>query len=146
MGDRAPTILIVDTDADCCESTKELLQAHGYRVTHASSGYEALRRARIEPPDLILMDVMMEQRTDGFFTVQQIRRDRGMAEIPILVVSSIYREVPEFGAEPASRWAGADGFTPKPVDPEVLLAMIGQRLEPTVPVDTAATPSPAEPG
>ncbi|NIP81626.1 MAG: response regulator [Gemmatimonadetes bacterium] len=128
MSAQAQTILIVDDDYDFSESTAEFLRAHGFRVLQAHSGYEGLKRARLERPDLILMDVMMEERTEGFFTVQQLRRDEGLTEIPILVVSSIYRDVPEFGVQPESQWLGDDGFLPKPLDLDALLAMIRDRL------------------
>jgi DNA-binding response OmpR family regulator len=59
------TILIVDDDADFAEAIRLFLQANGFRVIEARDGKEGLRLARMERPDLVIMDIVMRERTEG---------------------------------------------------------------------------------
>lgn len=128
MSERTGRILIIDDDHDFSESTAAYLRAHGLNVEQAYNGQEGLKAARLHRPDLILMDIMMDERTEGFFTVQQLRRDRELEEVPIFVVSSLYTDVPDFGVEADPGWMASDEFLPKPVDPDLLLERIDARL------------------
>jgi len=84
--------------------------------------------AKLERPDLILMDIMMGERTEGIFTIQEIRRAAALKDVPIFVLSSLYGQVPEFKTAPDSGWLAQDEFLPKPVDMGSLLEKIRQRL------------------
>lgn len=121
------TVLIVDDDMDFAESLASFLEANGYRVLRATSGQAGVKLARLERPDLILMDVMMEERTEGFFRVQELRRTPGLADIPIFVISSMY-SIEQFDIEPDASWTGHDEFFRKPVDVPRLLRQINARL------------------
>jgi CheY-like chemotaxis protein len=121
-------ILIVDDDPDFSESTAAFLRARGYEVVQAYSGFDGLKQARLEAPDLILMDVIMEERTEGFFTVQQLRREKGLSRIPVIVVSSLYQDDPSFGIDPDRVWLAHDAFLPKPLDLDALLAAVTEQL------------------
>lgn len=129
MTEHRRRILIVDDDPDYAEATAAYLRAHGLEVAHAHSGEEGLQAARVRRPDLILMDVMMEERTSGFFTVQRLRRDPALKDVPIIVVTSLYSDVPDFRIEPDPGWAAYDEFLPKPVDLDVLMDRIDALLE-----------------
>jgi two-component system, OmpR family, alkaline phosphatase synthesis response regulator PhoP len=115
------TILIIDDDPDFVRSIELLLTASGYRVLTASNGRRGFDLARQERPDLILLDVMMTERTEGFFTLERIKEDPILHETPVIVISSIYTEQPIFRVDPAAGWMPADAFLPKPVDPGRLL-------------------------
>ncbi len=128
MTEHRHRILIVDDDADYAESTTAYLRAHGFDVERVPNGREALKTARLRRPDLVLMDIMMEERTEGFFTVQQLRRDPALREVPVFVVSSLYRDVPEFRVAADPGWTAHDEFLPKPVDLDELLQRITRRL------------------
>jgi two-component system, OmpR family, alkaline phosphatase synthesis response regulator PhoP len=123
-------ILIVDDDHDFSESLSAFLRAHGYWTVQAFDGPDGVRLAGLESPDLILMDVMMEERTAGFFAVQALRRDPSLDGVPIFVVSALYTAVPDFRIEPASGWLRHDAFFPKPVDLDELLRAIESHLAP----------------
>jgi len=123
-----PRILLVDDDDDYAESTGALLHASGYEVRRARTAREALRLAREVRPDLVLLDVMMEHATAGLDALAEMRRDPQLAGLPILVVSSIYAEVPGFRISTDPAWLRHDGFVPKPVDYDALLARIGELL------------------
>lgn len=122
------TILIVDDDADFAEALASYLQASGFKVIEARDGTEGLRMARIARPDLIVMDVVMRERTEGFFTVQEMRHTTGLEDVPIFVVSSLYSQHPEFNIAPDSSWLAHDAFFSKPLDMPAFLEQIRQRL------------------
>jgi CheY-like chemotaxis protein len=128
MSQRASKILIVDDDLDFSESTAVFLRSNGFEVEQAYSGYDGLRRARLDAPDLVLMDVMMEERTEGFFVVQQLRREEELGDLPIVVISSLYDDQPGFRAAPDPRWLAHDAFLSKPLDLDALLGTIAELL------------------
>jgi DNA-binding response OmpR family regulator len=121
-------ILVVDDDRDFAEALGTLLTRNGYEVLWARDGREGLLRARREHPDLILVDVMMDERTEGFFVVQELRRAPELDGVPIFVVSSIYEQAPEFQVAPERKWLSHDAFFPKPVDTDALLTRIRETL------------------
>jgi CheY-like chemotaxis protein len=121
-------ILIVDDDADFAEAMSSLLESSGYQVLKAKDGSEGLKVAKSEHPDLVLMDVMMRERTEGFFTVQEMRRTPGLEKIPVFILTSLYSQVPGFRITPDANWLAHDAFFPKPVDSAQLLEKIGQVL------------------
>jgi len=105
------------------------LEAHHYVVLKAHDGREGLRLAKLERPDLIIMDIIMNERTEGFFTVQEIRRTVELKTVPIFVLSSLYSQVTDFGIPPDSSWLAHDEFLPKPVNMPELLEKIQRRME-----------------
>lgn len=123
------TILIIDDDPDFSAAMAHLLEQAGLRVLTAGDGRQGYDMACALAPDLILLDVMMAERTEGLFTLQRIRGTRALEDVPVVVVSSIYSDVPFFRIDPSAGWLPATLFLPKPVDPERLLAEVGRLLE-----------------
>jgi len=121
-------ILIVDDDQDFREAVSCFLQAHGLTVFQAHDGQEGIRLAKLERPDLILMDIMMGERTEGFFAIQEIRRDPALKGVPIFVLSSFCTRLPDFEIPSSGGWLAHDMFFTKPVDTVQLLDRIRQRL------------------
>jgi len=121
-------VLIIDDDADFTEAVGVFLETRGFEVLSAPNGREGLRLAKAAAPDVILMDVVMEERTEGFFTLQQLRRTPGLEHTPVFVVSSIYTSVPGFSLTPDKSWLRHDDFIAKPVDLPRLLELIEARL------------------
>ena len=122
------TILIVDDDADFVESVSCFLEANHFKVVKARGGAAALQLAKSEPPDLVLMDIMMDERTEGFFTVQEMRRTAELRDVPVFVLSAIYEKLPDFGIAPENAWLGHDEFLSKPVNLPQLLEKIRRRV------------------
>lgn len=120
-------ILIVDDDVDFVESVASFLGAHGYDVRSAYDGRQGLKLAKQQKPDLIVIDVMMTERTEGFFTVQELRHTEGLERVPIVVVSALYSTIKEFSISPESGWLEHDEFLPKPLNMEDLLIKIRKR-------------------
>jgi len=115
------TVLVIDDDRDFVTAIEALLVSSGYRVVTASNGRDGLQQAKVLQPDLILLDVMMTERTEGFFLLQELRRIPVLSCTPVIVISSIYTEQPMFRVSPEAGWVPANLFLPKPVDPTRLL-------------------------
>jgi CheY-like chemotaxis protein len=115
------TILIIDDDPDFVRSIEHLFVSSGHRVLTASDGRRGFELAREARPDLILLDIMMTERTEGLFTLERIKDDPVLRDTPVIVISSIYTEQHIFKVDPAAGWMPADAFLPKPVDPGLLL-------------------------
>lgn len=114
-------VLIIDDDTDFLQAIGDLFTLSGYAVLTALNGRDGLELAKKIEPHLILLDVMMTERTEGFFTLQQIRSVPSLRHTPVIVVSSIYTDRPGFRVNPEAGWLPASLFLPKPVDPQRLL-------------------------
>jgi two-component system alkaline phosphatase synthesis response regulator PhoP len=124
----AKRVLLIDDDPDFVAAIEALLESAGFEVQSAADGREGLRQAKTGRPDLILLDVMMTERTEGFFTLQELRRIPALAHTPVIVISSIYTEEPVFRVSPEAGWLPADLFLAKPVDPARLLNEVRRLL------------------
>ncbi|MCL4820818.1 MAG: response regulator [Vicinamibacteria bacterium] len=80
-------ILIVDDEEDILNFLELVLREKGYDVETASGGHEALTKAQIERPDLVLLDVMMPQM-DGWEVLKLLRVDEATASIPVAMLSA----------------------------------------------------------
>ena len=121
-------ILLIDDDTDYRTAVRTLLEGEGYAVLEASDGESGLRAARAAEPHLVLLDVMMRERTEGFFVLQEIRRTPGLADLPVIVCSSLYSEHPFFRVREDAGWLPADLFLPKPLRPQQLLEEVARLL------------------
>lgn len=86
MSNTPATLLIVDDDMQVRTQLESLLQEQGYRTLAASSGKEALAMVAQQPPDLILLDVMMTGM-DGYAVARQLKSSSWTANIPIIMLS-----------------------------------------------------------
>jgi len=80
------TLLIVEDDPDTSEMLRVYFEAQGYRVVTAADGQEALKKCRMEPPDLILLDVRLPD-IDGFEVGQYLQEDVRMSRLPVIFVT-----------------------------------------------------------
>jgi CheY-like chemotaxis protein len=124
------TILVVDDDPDIVESTRVVLESAGYRVTSAANAAEAVSCIERQVPDLILLDIMMAEPTEGFHLSYKLRDDPLYAKIPIIIVSGISGKTGfNFSREKDTDYVKADDFLDKPVSPQTLLSKIATLLE-----------------
>lgn len=114
-------ILIIDDDPDFSQAVAHLFESSGHRVWMAENGRRGLQMAKTVRPNLILLDIMMTERTEGFFTLARIRNEPTLRETPVIVVSSLYADHPEFRVSPEAGWLPADLFLAKPIDPARLV-------------------------
>ncbi|UZE09811.1 EAL domain-containing protein [Pseudomonas sp. B21-053] len=111
MSDIAATLLIVDDEPHVCKLLQILLQNQGYQTLTAGSGEEALLMVAQQPPDLILLDIMMPGM-DGFEVARQLKTDKATSNIPIIMLSALG----EHSARISGLEAGAEDFLSKPVE------------------------------
>ncbi len=117
-GGEHPTILLADDNADMLDYLERLLSQR-YRVVAVADGQAALESARRDIPDLILTDVMMP-RLDGFALSRELRSDRSLAAVPVIMLSArAGEEAPAEGLD-----AGADDYLIKPFTARELLARV----------------------
>lgn len=117
-------VLIVDDEQNILISLEYLMRREGYEVRVARDGEEGLRSLRDQPPDLVLLDVMMP-KLNGFEVCQAIRADPALAGVRVLMLSAKGRE-----AEIAKGLSiGADAYISKPFSTRDLVAKVKSMLE-----------------
>jgi DNA-binding response OmpR family regulator len=121
-----PKILVVDDDPDVVEAVTAFLERAGYTVKSAVNRRDGMARVSSEKPDLIILDVMMEEPDDGFAMAQELRRD-GFKK-PILMLTSIARVTGlNYGVDAST--VPVDDFVEKPVTPAALLEKVAALLK-----------------
>ncbi|HEX8666832.1 MAG TPA: response regulator, partial [Allosphingosinicella sp.] len=113
-------ILIVDDDIRNIYSLTSVLEAHDVEVLHAERGKDGILILEQTPGiDIALIDIMMPEM-DGYETMQQIRRRRHLAEVPLIAVTAKAMK----GDRQKCLDAGASDYIAKPVDIDLLLALL----------------------
>jgi two-component system alkaline phosphatase synthesis response regulator PhoP len=116
---KIPKILIVDDDPDIIEILRYNLSLAGYEVKAASNGKEAIKKAKIFIPEIILLDVMMPEM-DGIEACRLIREIPSLKNSRIIFLSARNEDYTQLTAFDA----GADDYISKPVKPKILLKKI----------------------
>lgn len=143
-------ILLVDDDRDSVAYLATVLNNHGYESESAHDGNEGLRKVKQVAPDLIILDVMMPEKS-GLLLCSELKRDEQYKHIPILMLTGVSKiladmESPDGAAtdRPADTLLEAlkkkirqlrqeglvtpEMFVDKPVDPDVLVAKVRQLI------------------
>ncbi|MDL2185750.1 EAL domain-containing response regulator [Pseudomonas sp. ChxA] len=111
MASSPATLLIVDDEPQVRKLLETLLQHEGYQTLTASSGEEALQLVAQQPPDLILLDIMMPGM-DGYEVASQLKGNAATANIPIIMLTALS----ESEARISGLETGAEEFLSKPVE------------------------------
>ena len=124
------TVLICDDEAPLRELVGATLGAEGHSIAEASDGEEALERARALRPDLIVLDVGMPRRS-GLEVLGELRRDPGLASIPVIMLTARA----QVADRAVAAEAGADRYLSKPFSPLELAAVAEELLAIASPID-----------
>jgi DNA-binding response OmpR family regulator len=125
----ANKVLMIDDDPEFVDAISNLLDAKGYDVHTASNGKDGVEKAKAENPDILLLDVMMTTKHEGFDVARELHEDETARNIPIIIMTGIRKEMNlPFGFEPDETWLPVKQVLEKPVKPEVLLKAIGEHI------------------
>jgi DNA-binding response OmpR family regulator len=119
-------ILVVEDDPDIAELIRHYLEKAGHTVRRLAAGGSVLPRVRSEPPDLVILDLMLPE-VDGLVVCQAMRSDPATAAIPIIMLTARGDEADRItGLE-----LGADDYVTKPFSPKELSARVTALLRRT---------------
>jgi len=125
----AKKILIVDDDADLVEAITSLLESKGYEVISALNGQEGFQKAKAQNPDLMLLDVMMTKKTEGFDVARNIKNDEATKSIPVVMITGIRKDMNlPFSFEPDDDFLPAKAVLEKPVKPDKLIETVEKNI------------------
>ncbi len=116
-------VLIADDDDLLIELVTFTLESRGHEVVTADDGDLAIERAQAERPDLIVLDGMMPGR-DGLEVLRELRQDRELANVPVIMLSARKQERDVVGGLAQ----GADDYLVKPFMPEELAMRVTKAL------------------
>jgi CheY-like chemotaxis protein len=118
------TVLIVDDSPDNLNLLAGILREHDYDVCMASNGRRALSTARLERPELIMLDIQMPE-IDGYEVCRQLKADAATSDIPVIFISAlddVFDKVRAFKA-------GGVDYVTKPFHAEEVLARVESQLQ-----------------
>lgn len=110
-------ILIVDDDPDVVETTRLVLEKAGHQVSHAHNRRDGMKALEAQRPDLLILDVMMEEPDDGIAMAQDLRR-KGF-KTPVLMMTSLDK-VTGYNYDRDESLVPVDDYQEKPLDPAKL--------------------------
>jgi two-component system alkaline phosphatase synthesis response regulator PhoP len=103
VGDKK-RILVVDDEPDFCSIVQVHLEKEGFRVDLAYNGKEGLEKIKANPPDAVVLDVMMPEK-DGYEVCRELKADERYANIPIVLLTAVASHVT------STRYSHADGMS-----------------------------------
>jgi len=118
-------VLVVEDNQDNREMVVKVLKHNGYRVIEAVDGEEAVKRAKAENPDLILLDLYIP-KMDGYEVTRRLKGDQDLQYIPIIALTAHAMK----GDREKALAAGCDGYIAKPINVRELPTQIQHFLNP----------------
>ena len=113
-------VAIIDDDPDILDASSLVLKSKGFNVITASNPNDGYKIVTENNPDLIILDVMMDEPDDGFFLAQKFRREK--INTPILMYTSVSKAVGmDFNK---NEMVPVDDFVEKPISPDELVAKV----------------------
>jgi DNA-binding response OmpR family regulator len=124
-------LLIIDDDPDFVEGISLILEGADYAVDVAYNPDDGYKALQTNPPDLLLLDIMMGRGAEGIMMARKIGKDPVLREIPVLIITGIREQIAFlFPGEPVHpRFVALDELVEKPVEPEFLLERVRALLE-----------------
>lgn len=130
-------VLVVDDEADVRDYLRMALEDAGFLVDTAADGLEALESVRGNPPDVISLDLVMPRHSGARF-YRELRRDRGLSKIPVLIVTGHARDETGKADFEEMTMSGPGVYLEKPVRPATYVAAVRRLLG----AEAAAAPEP----
>ena len=122
-------VLVIDDDPDFVEAVTTLLEAKNYSVISAENGEKGFESAKIDTPDIIILDVMMTTKTEGFNAARNLHEEPLTKDIPVIMVTGIRKDMNlPFGFEANDDWLPVKTLIEKPVKPDVLLKVVEENI------------------
>lgn len=127
----AKKILIVDDDPDITEAMTVVLETQNYQVQNARNGRDAAQAVKKSPPDLIILDVMMDTPREGFAFSRLLKNNPETKDIPIIMITSVKEKIGiDFKSVAGDEsWLPVQDFLDKPVQPDVLLEKVASLIK-----------------
>ena len=124
-------LLIIDDDPDFVEGIRSILEGANYDVDVAHNPDDGFAALQSNPPDLLLLDIMMGRGAEGVMLARKIRKDSKLREIPVLIITGIREQIAFlFPGEPVHpRFVPVDELVEKPVEPQFLLDRVSALLK-----------------
>jgi DNA-binding response OmpR family regulator len=119
-------IVYVEDEPDMIEMYRPALGEKGFQVLGALNAEKGLEVIRQKKPDLVLLDLMLKSEIDGWEVYRQMKADRSLSNIPVIIVTSRIQSTDE--AEKL-QMAKTDGYLNKPVTPKELIKAVERVLE-----------------
>jgi len=117
-------IAIIDDDPDILDASSLVLTSKGFEVVTATNPDDGYKIVKDNAPDLIILDVMMNEPDDGFFLAQKFRKEN--ITTPILMYTSVSKSLGmDFGV---NELVPVDEFVEKPISPEQLIEKVEKLL------------------
>lgn len=127
--DTVKKILLADDDPDYIEINRTILEANGYEVEDAYTSTEAISKIREQKFDMVILDLMMEEKDAGFTVAYAIREDENLRDMPILMLSSAEQQTGfSFEVDRDKEWMKVDDFASKPLKPAELVKKVEELL------------------
>ena len=117
------TVMIVEDNELNMKLFHDLLEARGYNILETRDGMEALKMARSEKPDLILMDIQLPE-VSGLEVTKWLKEDDDLRSIPVIAVTAFAMK----GDEEKIREGGCEAYIAKPISVSSFLATVEQFL------------------
>ncbi len=125
----AKRVLVIDDDPEFVEAMTNVLDAQGYSVNSAPNGKIGIAKARELKPDIILLDVMMTTKSEGFDVARELHKDENLKDVPVILITGVRKEMSlPFGFESDETWLPVKGVLEKPVKPDVLLRTVADSI------------------
>ncbi len=122
-------VLVVDDEPDYAEMVKKYLEKEGFEVEIAYDGVEGLEKVKANPPDAIVLDVMMPEK-DGYAVCSELKKSDQFSDIPIVMLTAVSSHV---ATTKYSHHNGAsmeaDDYLPKPATAEEITESVKGLLE-----------------
>ena len=124
----ARRLLLIDDDETFSLGLARVLARAGWQVRTAWDGEEGLRLAKEERPDVVLLDLFMPIK-DGFAVSAELHQIRGLADVPVFVLTAFGQNIGELHGLSAEKAAHIYGFLEKPVEANVLLDALDRAMQ-----------------